>query len=95
MTNIQHDRRTDGPAASDAKMNEALDRWDDEGGSPAPIFSPVLAERLAMLAAAERHILECLGAAVVIEWSDLPTDVQRAIFGHASASDQACETTEL
>jgi hypothetical protein len=34
----------------------------------------------------ERQILECLGAAVVSRWNELPTDVQRAIFQHAAAN---------
>ena len=28
----------------------------------------------------ERRVLECLGAALVGEWNDLPTDVQRRLF---------------
>jgi hypothetical protein len=42
----------------------------------------------------ERHILECLGAAVVSTWSDLPRSVQRAIFEHAAAQ-QAYDTASL
>jgi hypothetical protein len=29
--------------------------------------------------------LECLGAALVSEWNDLPTDVQRRLFVHAAS----------
>ena len=32
----------------------------------------------------ERRVLECLGAALVSEWSNLPTDVQRKLFEHAT-----------
>lgn len=35
---------------------------------------------------AERHALECLGAAVVKAWSQLPTAVQRALFLKIAAS---------
>jgi hypothetical protein len=34
---------------------------------------------------AERHVLECLSAALVSEWNDLPTDVQRRLFEHAAS----------
>jgi hypothetical protein len=33
----------------------------------------------------ERKVLECLGVAVVSEWNDLPTDVQRRLFVHAAS----------
>jgi hypothetical protein len=33
----------------------------------------------------ERRVLECLGAALVSEWSDLPNDVQRRLFEHAAS----------
>jgi hypothetical protein len=33
----------------------------------------------------ERRVLECLGAALVTEWNDLPTDVQRKLFEHATS----------
>ena len=29
------------------------------------------------LAKEEEHILRCLGAAVIMQWDDLPTDIQR------------------
>jgi hypothetical protein len=34
---------------------------------------------------AERRVLECLGAALVSEWNDLPTDVQGRLFEHATS----------
>jgi hypothetical protein len=38
--------------------------------------------------------LECLGAALVSEWNDLPTDVQRRLFEHA-ASGKSHDATVL
>ena len=32
----------------------------------------------------ERRVLECPGAALVSEWNDLPTGVQRRLFEHAA-----------
>jgi hypothetical protein len=46
------------------------------------------------LAAEERHILECLGAAVVSVWGSLPRSEQRAIFEYAAAQ-QALDTAAL
>jgi hypothetical protein len=42
----------------------------------------------------ERHILECLGAAVVNVWGALPRSTQRAIFEYAAA-EQVFDPTEL
>jgi hypothetical protein len=42
----------------------------------------------------ERHILECLGVAVLGVWSSLPRDTQRAIFEYAAAQ-QAYDPAEL
>ena len=60
-------------------MATALDRWDEEGGAqdlawPLPYEASDLRD-------VERRVLECLGAALVSEWNDLPTDVQRRLFG--------------
>ena len=53
-------------------MATALDRWDEEGGAqelawPLPYEASDLRD-------VERRVLECLGAALVGEWNDLPTD---------------------
>jgi|EndMetStandDraft_7_1072992.scaffolds.fasta_scaffold22714_2 hypothetical protein len=74
-------------AASDKVA--ALERWEGEGGAQLPVRQEVgsLSER-------ERHILECLGGAVVSVWSELPTVVQRAIF-EAAASQAAYDVTRL
>jgi hypothetical protein len=64
------------------EMATALDRWDEEGGAqdvawPLPYEASDLRD-------VERRVLECLGAALVSEWNDLPTDVQRRLFEHAA-----------
>lgn len=71
-------------ASKDAKASgekaTAIDRWEGEGGAQLPPRQEIrdLGER-------ERHILECLGAAVVGVWNKLPTPVQRSIFEYAAA----------
>ena len=64
-------------------VTNALDSWDAEGGAPA-VSWPLLYETGDLLDA-ERRVLECLGAALVSEWNDLPTDVQRRLFEHAAS----------
>jgi hypothetical protein len=64
----------------------ALDRWEGEGGAAAPAW-PLL-RQLSGLKAGERRILECLGAALVSVWTDLPTDIQRELFRQVTTSIQ-------
>ena len=80
---------------SSPRMNDALDRWDDEGGSAASLGSDALAASLETLSRSERQILQYLGAAVVSEWNELPTDVQRTLFKHASAEGRTSDAGEL
>ena len=70
------------PTSAEGVAN-ALDRWDAEGGAPA--VSWPLPYETGDLLDAERRVLECLGAALVSEWNDLPTDVQRRLFEHAAS----------
>lgn len=52
---------------------------DIAGQASGPIGAAVV------LSASEEQILRCLGAAVVEQWSILPTNVQRGLFARASA----------
>ena len=61
------------PPTSGEGVANALDRWDEECGAPAVAWP--LPYKSGDLLDAERRVLECLGAALVIEWNDLPTDV--------------------
>ena len=70
------------PTSRDSVAN-AIDRWDEEGGAPA-VSWPLLYEPSELLDV-ERRVLECLGAALVCEWNDLHTDVQRRLFEHAAS----------
>lgn len=63
----------------DTQMGRALARWESEGGA-LQASPPSARDGADVLAEPERHVLERLGAAVVIAWNDLPTDVQRTIF---------------
>ncbi|WP_049810664.1 hypothetical protein [Bradyrhizobium japonicum] len=69
--------------APEEEMATALDRWNEEGGAQEQAWP--LPYRASDLRDVERRVLECLGAALVSEWNDLPTDVQRSLFEHAAS----------
>ena len=70
-------------ATSVEGASNALDRWDEEGGAQAGLWP--LPYETGVLLEPERRVLECLGAALVSEWSNLPTDIQRKLFEHATS----------
>ena len=39
--------------------------------------------------------MQCLGAAVLLQWNDLPTRIQRQLFEHAVATGEARQTAQL
>lgn len=51
--------------------------------------------RGATLAGEEEHVLRCLGAAVIMQWSALPTTLQREIFDGAASVGKLLETGAL
>jgi hypothetical protein len=72
----------------------ALARWDNEGG--AAKGAPQNArDNMTSLAKEEEHILRCLGVAVIMQWDDLPTDIQRELFEHAISMGKLQHTAEL
>jgi hypothetical protein len=72
----------------------ALARWDNEGG--AAKGAPQKArDDMTPLAKEEEHILQCLGAAVIMQWDDLPTAIQRELFEHAVSMGKLYHTAEL
>jgi hypothetical protein len=78
------------------RSNEAnaLARWNNEGG--AAKGAPQKArDDMTSLAKEEEHILRCLGAAVIMQWDDLPTATQRELFEHAISMGKLDHTAEL
>jgi len=47
------------------------------------------------LAAEEEHVLRCLGAASIMQWSALPKTMQREIFDTAASVGELLETASL
>ena len=43
----------------------------------------------------EEHILRCLGAAVIMQWSTIPTKLQRELFDTAGSLADVRQTTKL
>ena len=43
----------------------------------------------------EEHVLRCLGAAVIMQWNDLPTKIQRDLFDHAISMREPRYTAQL
>ncbi len=64
-------------------LAQALGRWESEGGAALPQGSEP-GQDIVLLVAEER-ILRCLGAAVILQWNDLPTEIQRNLFDDAAA----------
>ena len=72
----------------------ALARWDNEGGA-AKGAPQEARDDVTSLAKEEEHILRCLGAAVIMQWEDLPTDIQRELFEHTISKGKLRHTAEL
>jgi hypothetical protein len=75
-------------------QNKAIARWDNEGGAPKGAPQEDRNE-LVSLTNEEEHILRCLGAAVIMQWNDLPTKIQRELFEHAISMGELNHTVEL
>jgi hypothetical protein len=59
---------------------------DDAAGEPSP-------RRAA--AETEKHILRCLGAAVIMQWNTIPTKLQRELFDTAGSMGDVLKSAEL
>jgi hypothetical protein len=76
--------------AKDNALLRALARWEGEGGGLDANW-----EKRASLSQEEEHILDCLGAAVIVCWSKLPAKVQRELFEGAASFRDPLPTAEL
>lgn len=68
--------------------------WDNEGGAPLS-DQDAGEETQAALAAEEENILRCLGAAVILQWNDLPTHIQRRLFENAASMGDPRQVSQL
>ena len=76
------------------QLARAVARWGNEGSV---VLSPVdnSVDDRAVLSPIEQGILQCLGAAVLAQWSVLPTEVQKALFQDAVSSGGPRQSTSL
>ena len=58
----------------------ALGRWENEGGAEQGGEDTRSVDRVD-----EERVMMCLGAAVILQWNHLPTDIQRTLFEHATS----------
>lgn len=72
----------------------AIARWENEGGAPKSSAQETR-EQSGVLAAGEERILRSLGAAVIMQWNDLPRSIQRALFEDAVSVGEPRETAGL
>lgn len=75
-------------------MGTGLSRWENEGGAPQSEWMENR-NRRSELAEAEDQILRRLGAGVIAQWNELPADIQRELFRHATSSDTLGDATGL
>jgi hypothetical protein len=78
-------------SAKENPLARALARWEWEGGSS---IEPDW-ETHAVLIQEEDRILQCLGAAVIMRWNTLPTEIQRELFASAASIRDPLPTAEL
>lgn len=76
------------------QMRRALARWEGEGGAPKGKRQEAREARTKR-AGEEEHILRCLGAAVILQWSDLPRNTQRELFEQAVGMGEPRKTAAL
>lgn len=76
------------------QLARAVARWENEGGAVMFSADDVVDDR-ALLNPIEQGILQCLGAAVLAQWSVLPTEVQKALFQDAVSSGDPRQSTFL
>lgn len=75
-------------------LASALARWESEGGARWPGIGTGSRQARA-LSEGEEGILQCLGAAILLQWNDLPTSIQRQLFEHAIFMGEAGQTAQL
>jgi hypothetical protein len=75
-------------------LAKALGGWDNEGGAPGSSPEADLGPDLALHAAEER-MLRCIGSAVIMQWNDLPTEIQRKLFEDAASMTDPARQFEL
>jgi hypothetical protein len=69
--------------------------WEGEGALPSQHVSQVSRDVRAFLTEDEEHVLQCLGAAVIVQRNGLPTHIQRHLFDQAGSMGESRHATQL
>ena len=70
----------------------ALGEWEAEGGS---LISEPQRVKHIQLGEREQYVLYCLGGAVLMQWNELPTNIQRVLFERAASLSKEDQTLAL
>jgi hypothetical protein len=89
----REEQRSHGSDAGN-RLARALAGRDDEGGFPGAAPGEGR-DTQAGLVGEEAQVLEYLGAAVLVQWNDLPTDLRRKLFRHAVSMGEPRRSVEL
>jgi hypothetical protein len=73
------------------KLEQSLTMLANNLDKPVPLPEP----SAATLAAEEEHILRCLGAALIMQWNTLPTELQRELFDSAGSMGELLDSDTL
>lgn len=82
------------PVQALSPLARALYRWENEGGATSSSLGDE-SDGFGVLSLAEQQTLQCLGAAVIAQWTGLPTDVQKALFEDAVSSGDPRQSVHL
>jgi hypothetical protein len=73
---------------------DQLASWDNEGGATLLDWDAA-EETQAALTEEEENIFRCLGAAVILQWNDLPTQIQRLLFENTASMAEPHHVPQL
>jgi hypothetical protein len=81
-----------GKKKSETGDETALGEWEAEGGS---LISEPQRRKHIGLGEQEQYVLYCLGGAVLMQWNELPTNIQRVLFERAASLSKEDQTLAL
>jgi hypothetical protein len=79
---------------SNSELARALAQWESEGGASFQPTSRNNRDDHAFLAEPDKRVLQCLGAAVIVQWNYLPSRIQRQLFNNAASIGEPRHTSQ-
>jgi hypothetical protein len=71
------------------------DKLADRSDEIVDVPKPSDASEAPLAAEEEEHILQCLGAALIMQWNTLPTKLQRELFDNAGSMGELLDSAPL